>query len=185
MMKSCYSTIGGLLLIGLLSFTSCDPPAPIQWPEIPVETVRPYFNEVSEIQTIDTSYYQIKDAKGNVLGTLLYSMPYSATVHGYNGITPLLITLDADNRITNVVLMDHRETPRFAQRVEQGGLYQAWKGLSVDEALSKDVDAVSGATYTSNGVKNSLVVRLQAYQRQLAKDHSAQKPSFWQRLFGK
>lgn len=185
MMKSFCSSIGGLFLIGLLSFTSCDPPTPIQWPEIPVETVKPYFNEATEIQTIDTSYYQVKDAKGEVLGTLLYSMPYSATVHGYNGITPLLITLDADNRITNVVLMDHRETPRFAQRVEESGLYKAWVGLSVDEALSKDVDAVSGATYTSNGVKNSLAVRLQAYQRQLTKDYSAQKPTLWQRLFGK
>ena len=47
------------------------------------------------------------------------------------------------------------------------GLYDAWIGLTVDEALNKEVDAVSGATYTSNGVKNSLKARLQAYQRQV------------------
>lgn len=50
-----------------------------------------------------------------------------------------------------------------------GGLYEAWNGLTPDEALNKQVDAVSGATFTSNGVKNSLVARLKAYQRQLKK----------------
>ena len=71
--------------------------------------------------------------------------------------------------IKNVVLLENQETPRFAQRVVEGGLYDAWNGLTVDEALGKDVDAVSGATYTSNGVKNSLIARLKAYQRQLKK----------------
>ena len=66
-----------------------------------------------------------------------------------------------------MALLDNEETPRFAQRVVEGGLYEAWNGLTVDEALGKDVDAVSGATYTSNGVKNSLVARLKAYQKQV------------------
>ena len=60
-------------------------------------------------------------------------------------------------------------TTRFAQHVVEGGLYEAWNGLTPDEALNKEVDAVSGATYTSNGVKKSLIARLKAYQRQLKK----------------
>ena len=75
--------------------------------------------------------------------------------------------MDAEGRIKTVALLENEETPRFVQRVEKGGLYDAWIGLTVDEALNKDVDAVSGATYTSNGVKNSLKARLQAYQRQV------------------
>jgi Na+-transporting NADH:ubiquinone oxidoreductase subunit NqrC len=63
--------------------------------------------------------------------------------------------------------LDNQETPNFAQRVVDGGLYEAWNGLTVDEALAKEVDAVSGATYTSKGVKNSLVARLKAYQKQV------------------
>ena len=86
---------------------------------------------------------------------------------GYNGPTPLLIALDTEGRIKNVVLLENEETPVFAQRVVEGGLYEAWNGLTVDEALGKDVDAVTGATYTSNGVKKSLVARLNKYQKQL------------------
>jgi Na+-transporting NADH:ubiquinone oxidoreductase subunit NqrC len=65
--------------------------------------------------------------------------------------------------------LENQETSNFAKRVVEGGLYEAWNGLTVDEALGKDVDAISGATYTSNGVKKSLVARLKAYQKQLKK----------------
>ena len=182
-MKTFHVTLGGLLVAGFFAFSGCEPQIPVELPAIPLASVEPYFSEAAEIEAIDTSYYQVKDAEGNLLGTVLFSMPYSASVNGYNGTTPLLITLDAENHITNVVLRDHHETPRYAQRVEENGLYQSWNGLSVDEALAKDVDAVSGATYTSTGVKNTLAVRLKAYQRQLTKDYNATKPSFWQRLF--
>ena len=182
-MKTFRNVMGGLLLAAVFGFSGCGQP-PVRLPELPLETVMPYFSEAAEVQTIDTSYYQIKNADGEQIGTLLFSMPYSEAVKGYNGNTPLLIALDAENRIMNVVLLPNHETPRFAERVVAGGLYDSWNGLTVEEALDKPVDAVSGATYTSNGVKNSLVVRLQAYQRQLKKDYNA-KPSFWQRIFGK
>ena len=166
-----------------IAFSSCGP-APVRLPELPLDRVTPYFSEATEVQTIDTSYYQVKNDQGELIGTLLYSMPYAETVKGYNGNTPLLITLDADGRIKQVVMLPNHETPRFAERVEEGGLYHAWDSLTVEEALAKQVDAISGATYTSNGVKNSLTVRLEAYQRQLQKDYNV-KPNFWQRIFGK
>jgi uncharacterized protein with FMN-binding domain len=135
-------------------------------PELPVENVKPYFADAAKTKAIDTAFYEVKDAKGAKLGTVLYSSPYSDNVKGFNGPTPLLIALDAEGRIKEVALLENQETPRFAQRVVEGGLYQAWNGLTVDEALNQDVDAVSGATYTSNGVKKSLEARLKAYQRQ-------------------
>jgi len=100
---------------------------------------------------------------------VLYSSPYSDDIKGFNGPTPLMIALDAEGRIKQVVLLENEETPRFAQRVVDGGLYEAWNGLTPSEAIGKEVDAVSGATYTSTGVKQSLVARLKAYERQLGK----------------
>lgn len=182
-MNTIQKTLGGLLFTGVLTLSSCNIKPPVMLPSLPLSEVEPYFSEATEVQTIDTAYYQVKDAEGNVIGTVLLSEPYSEAVKGYNGPTPLLIALDAKGCIKNVVLRDNHETPRFAERVAAGGLYQAWDGLTVDEALDKQVDAISGATYTSNGVKKSLAVRLEAYQRQLQKDYSAMKPSFWQRLF--
>ncbi len=158
-------TLGALMATGVVALFSCGP----KLPELPVSEVQPYFADAAKTKAIDTAFYEVKDAKGNKLGTVLFSSPYSDGVKGFNGPTPLLIALDADGRIKNVVLLENEETPRFAQHVVEGGLYEAWNGLTPDEALDKEVDAVSGATYTSNGVKNSLKARLQAYQRQVKK----------------
>ncbi len=158
-------TLGALMTIGIVTLCSCGP----KLPELPVSEVQPYFSNAAKTKAIDTAYYEVKDTKGNKLGTVLFSSPYSDGVKGFNGPTPLLIALDVDGRIKNIVLSENQETPNFAKRVMDGGLYQAWNGLTVDEAMNKDVDAVSGATYTSNGVKKSLLARLNAYQRQLKK----------------
>ena len=155
-------TLGALLAVGVMALCSCGP----KFPELPVAKVQPYFVDAAKTKAIDTAYYEVKDAKGNKLGTVLFSSPYSDHVKGFNGPTPLLIALDAEGRIKTVALLENEETPRFAQRVVEGGLYESWNGLTPDEALNKEVDAVSGATYTSNGVKKSLIARLKVYQRQ-------------------
>jgi Na+-translocating ferredoxin:NAD+ oxidoreductase RnfG subunit len=150
---------------GIVAFCSCGP----KFPELPVSEIKPYFVDAAKTKAIDTAFYEVKDAKGKKLGTVLFSSPYSDNIKGFNGPTPLLIALDAEGRIKDVVLLENQETPVYAKRVVEGGLYQAWNGLTVDEALDNQVDAISGATYTSNGVKKSLIARLKAYQRQLKK----------------
>ena len=164
-MKTIHLFAGFLLLATFMAICSCGP----KLPELPVTEVLPYFADAAKTKAIDTAFYEVKDARGQKLGTVLFSSPYSDEVKGFNGPTPLLIALDADGHIKNVVLLENQETPRFAQIVVEGGLYEAWNGLTVEEALHTEVDAISGATYTSNGVKKSLVARLQAYQRQLKK----------------
>ena len=166
-MNAIQKIAAGLLFVVTLGFIGCSPK--VKWPDLPVAKATPFFADAAKAQTVDTAFYEIKDAKGNLLGTILYSSPYSDGVKGFNGPTPLIIALDAEGRIKTVALLDNDETPRFVQRVVEGGLYKAWNGLTVDEALGKDVDAISGATYTSNGVRNSLKARLEAYQRQLKK----------------
>ena len=159
------NALGAMMAAGMVALCSCGP----KFPELPVSEIQPYFGDAAKTKAIDTAFYEVKDAKGVKLGSVLFSSPYSDNIKGFNGPTPLLIALDAEGRIKNVVLLENQETPNFAQHVVEGGLFEAWNGLTVDEALGKEVDAVSGATYTSNGVKKSLKARLEAYQRQLKK----------------
>ena len=159
------TTLCALMAAGIVAFCSCGP----KFPELPVSEIKPYFVDAAKTKAIDTAFYEVKDAKGKMLGTVLFSSPYSDNIKGFNGPTPLLIALDAEGRIKDVVLLENQETPVYAKRVVEGGLYQAWNGLTVDEVLDNQVDAISGATYTSNGVKKSLIARLKAYQRQLKK----------------
>ena len=155
-------TLITLMLAGFMALCSCGP----KLPELPVEDIKPYFNDAAKTVAIDTALYVVKDAKGSQLGTVLFSPPYSDGIKGFNGPTPLLITLDAEGRIKDVVLLPNEETPRFVQHVIKGGLCESWNGLTPAEAMEAEVDAISGATYTSIGVKNSLVARLKAYEKQ-------------------
>ena len=166
-MNAIHKIAASLLFVGTLGIIGCSPK--LQWPDLPVSEAIPYFTDAAKTKTIDTAFYEVQNDKGNKLGTLLFSSPYSDDIKGFNGPTPLLIALDADGRIKEVVLLENQETPWYAQHIKEGGLYTEWNGLTPAEALGKEVDAISGATYTSNGVKKSLVARLKVYERQLKK----------------
>jgi len=148
----------------VLALCSCGRKA--NWPDLPLAEVTDVFPDATSVETIDTAYYNVK--KGDaVLGIVLFSSPYSDAVTGYAGATPLRIVLDENGKIKEVKLLENNDTPRFVQRVADGGLFEAWNGMTVEEALKANVDAVSGATFTSSGVKDSLKARLEAYLRQL------------------
>ena len=164
-MKTFRMTLIALMLAGFMAFCNCS--QKVQWPDLPVSEATPYFADAAKTRTVDTAFYEIQNTKGDKLGTILFSSPYSDGIKGFNGPTPLLIALDAEGRIKDVVLLTNQETPWYAQHVKEGGLYQEWTGLTPVEAIGKDVDAISGATYTSNGVKKSLVARLRVYERQV------------------
>lgn len=82
----------------------------------------------------------------------------SVTIHtavltdadGYAGPTPLDVTVDKDGKITAVTVLDNAETPRFMERA--AAVLDPYKGMDIHRAATAHVDAVSGATYTSNAL---------------------------------
>ena len=105
---------------------------------------------------------EVYDANNKFLGYAVYSKPASDGIKGYNGETPVLIALSPKQVILGVWLLENKETPKFAKKVEDAGFYKNWNGLTVKQALKKEVDVVSGATYTSNGVIQSVKAALKA-----------------------
>jgi len=104
----------------------------------------------------DAKWTEVYDANKKLLGYALYSKPASDGIKGYAGETPVLIAFDKKKVITGVYLLQNQETPKYAKRVEDAGYYKSWNGLTVKQALKKEVDAVSGATFTSNAVAKSV-----------------------------
>ncbi len=70
-------------------------------------------------------------------------------ISGYAGPVPLEIYV-TDGKIDSIVALENSETPKFFSRLQSGGLTQAWNGKTLEEAMSMDVDAVTGATFSSN-----------------------------------
>ena len=87
----------------------------------------------------------------------------SQDVKGFNGPTPVMITIEKD-KIVKVEALENSETPGFFKRMTDGGMLERWDGMTVDEALSAKVDVVAGATYSSNAVAENVRLGLTYYQ---------------------
>lgn len=71
------------------------------------------------------------------------------TIDGFAGPVPLNITIE-NGRISNIEVLTNSETPSFMRRAVV--LLEQWTGKTPEDALAMKVDAVSGATYSSNAI---------------------------------
>ena len=75
--------------------------------------------------------------------------PLAKDVQGYGGPVPLKIYIK-DGRVAAVEAEPNAESPDFFNRAKE--LLNHWQNKSVDEAMSEEVDAVSGATFSSRAI---------------------------------
>lgn len=71
-------------------------------------------------------------------------------VQGYGGPVPLKIHIDKDGRLTAIEAEPNAESPSFFDHAKE--LFSRWQGKTIDEAMAEDVDAVSGATFSSKAI---------------------------------
>lgn len=71
-------------------------------------------------------------------------------VQGYGGPVPLKIHIDKDGRLTAIEAEPNAESPSFFDRAKE--LFSRWQDKTIDEAMAEDVDAVSGATFSSKAI---------------------------------
>lgn len=82
-------------------------------------------------------------------------------VEGYNGPTPVEIYI-RKNTLVKVVMLKSQETPKYNARVKQLMLSR-YEGVKVTKKNTPIVDGVTGATFTSNAVKENVKRGLEYY----------------------
>jgi Na+-translocating ferredoxin:NAD+ oxidoreductase RnfG subunit len=100
---------------------------------------------------------------------------------GYGG--PMVVgvrtrrTEDGGGRLSEILLLSHKETPSFVERINSSNFFRQFAGKDVSDnfIIGDDIDAVSGATVSSEGFTSAIreAVHLGAVQ------HLKQKPG-WQ-----
>lgn len=85
-------------------------------------------------------------------------------VVGYMGNTPLKIYIRKD-KVEKIEFLKNQETPKYYARVKKA-LCEAWNGKKVKEAATLKVDAVTGATFSSEAVKKNVQLGLDYYKAQ-------------------
>jgi NosR/NirI family transcriptional regulator, nitrous oxide reductase regulator len=95
--------------------------------------------------------YEVFGAGGQRTGTVFLSSNYSQQ-SGYAGIVPLLIGVDEKLNISKIVVLPNNETGDYVEAIYNNTFIGRWQGTNLEDALQLQVDAVSGATHTSNAV---------------------------------
>ena len=80
---------------------------------------------------------------------VINTAPLGKDIIGYAGTVPVKITV-TDDTVRQISVMDNEETGSFLTRAEK--VTAQWTGKSLEEAAKAEVDAVSGATYTSEAI---------------------------------
>lgn len=71
-------------------------------------------------------------------------------VQGYGGAVPLRIHIDKGGVVDSIEAEPNAESPDFFNHAS--ALFGQWQGKTVDEAMAEEVDAVTGATFSSRAI---------------------------------
>ena len=133
-----------------------------------LDEARNHFSSADSIAQDGISSYLVFENE-NVIGKAVNTSPYSDNIFGYNSITPLTIYLDSNDKIIKVELCPNRESRGYINNVIKSGYLESWDGMTPEDVLSHHVDAVSGCTYSSTAIAQSLQVRMQEMTSRKAK----------------
>ncbi len=124
------------------------------------------FETLVEMKTINDVSYYVATENDELLG---YAFPFQGsglwgTIWGYVAITPDF------TQITGVDFIKHAETPGLGGRISEDWYRDQFRGIEISEGLTEAIiyrpsdggnaDAITGATLTSNAVKNMINAEL-------------------------
>ena len=95
--------------------------------------------------------------------TVVNTTELGQDVIGYVATTPLKIYIQK-NKVVKVEALKNQETPKYMAKVKKQ-LLSAWNDKKVSEAATMKVDAVTGATFTSEAVIKNVQRGLEYYQK--------------------
>ena len=98
--------------------------------------------------------------------TIIYTQDYCQDIIGFNGVIPLEISMK-DGKIAKINILENNETPSYLKKVTNAGLIEKFYGLTPKEAANLEIDAVSGATFSSNAIIKSVKTRMAIYDKEV------------------
>ncbi len=109
--------------------------------------------------------YNIYNSKGNLEFYILLTSPYCDNIRGFGGSVPFAIIVNNSDKIIGLHLLNHYETQSWIDKLNNNNFFDTWNGLDIQSAITKNIDAVSGATMTSEAVIESISRRLSEYKK--------------------
>lgn len=83
--------------------------------------------------------------------TVINTTTLATDIEGYVGCTPVKVYIKGD-KVLRVEALENEETPKYFDLMVSKGLLKKWNGMPVKTAEKCKVDAVTGATVSSEAV---------------------------------
>jgi len=121
------------------------------------ENLDPFFQraypQAERLDRINDAMFRTVGSEDQVLGYVA-----TATASGYGGPVQVAVAVTTEGIIESLAVVEHRETPSFVERVKREKLLDQLVGKKYSDpvSLDADVDAVSGATFTSRALTRSV-----------------------------
>ncbi len=108
----------------------------------------------------------------------VFAVAYEIAAQGYHGDMGFMIGVEMKTgRITGLRVMTHTETPGLGARATEPAFYEQFAGAGLDNLALADkggkIDAISGATITSQGVVTGVREGLELFERSKEKIEKA------------
>ncbi len=84
-------------------------------------------------------------------------------VIGYVSTTPIKVYIKK-NKVVKIEALKNQETPKYMAKVKKN-LMTKWDGQKVADAQKLQVDAITGATFTSDAIKENVQLALDYYKK--------------------
>lgn len=108
--------------------------------------------------------YEVYGSDGDMDFFVLLTSPYCNDIRGFGGNVPFAIMVDPNEKIKKIHLLEHYETPSWIRDLENVHFFDTWNGMDISTALNTEIDAVSGATMTSEAIVRCMSRRLSEYK---------------------
>lgn len=114
-----------------------------------------------QLRDADRGLHMVLNSRGDPVGALLRTSPFTDRIIGYSGPSDVLIALDMAGAIAGVEVLRSGDTPEYVEQVKRSPAFlKTFQGWNPAERAPPGVDAVSGATLTSLAMAESIQQRL-------------------------
>ncbi|MGL5317850.1 MAG: FMN-binding protein [Bacteroidales bacterium] len=145
-----------LCLGTFFSSISAKPAEPVRKKDSPVDTVRTVLPKTVAIQPVNEIWSKAVDAKGRLLGYVFNSEKYGIDIFGYYEDVPTLVVTDSQQKILKVSVINSYETEEYLTIIRNKGFFSKWNGKQIQSAKDLKVDAITGATLTTEAIIDNI-----------------------------
>ena len=116
-----------------------------------------FFTQVEGVQVEGvTDVYRADNGAGYVI---------SAAARGYGGDVPVMVAFDDTGAIAAVQFLENDETAGMGQKVREDSFQAQFAGRAAEPLALSDIDAITGATISSNAAVEGINSAIEAYNQ--------------------